>query len=207
MLLGSVQAATNARDQAIKSFQTAIDKQPKDVSGYRALSDMYLSQKDAASALKTLQAGLKQQPDSPTLQMALAGVYELTGKYDDAISAYEKLLTQQPGSLIAANNLASLLVDHRSDKASIERAQVLVKDLRQSPVAQFKDTIGWVSYKAGDYKAAIPALQGAVEALPDLAVIRYHLGMSYLASGQNGKAAEEFKTALGRIRLRIWPPT
>ena len=198
VLLGTVQAATNARDQAIKSFQSAIDKQPKDVSGYQALSQLYLSQHDTASALKTLQAGIQQQPDSLALQMAVAGVYEVTGQYDDAITAYEKILAQQPGSLIAANNLASLLVDHRNVKASLERAQALVKDLRQSPIAQFKDTIGWVTYRGGDYKAAIPALESAVDALPNLAVIHYHLGMSYLANGQNGKAVGEFKTALGK---------
>ena len=37
VLLGSVQLANNAPDQAVKSFTTAIDKQPKDIVGYRAL--------------------------------------------------------------------------------------------------------------------------------------------------------------------------
>jgi cellulose synthase operon protein C len=196
ILLGSVQMANHAPDQAVKSFQTAIQKQPKDVNGYRALADFYLAQRDTASALKTLEAGLQQQPDSQPLQMTLAGVYETSGKYDDAIKEYENILVQQPGSLIAANNLASLLVDHKGDKVSIDRAQALVKGLKQSPVAQFKDTIGWVSYRAGDYKDAIPALESAATELPNLAVIHYHLGMGYLASGQNGKAADEFKMAL-----------
>ena len=39
-------------------------------------------------------------------------------------------------------------------------------------------------------------LKQAAAALPDLALVHYHLGMSYVATGQDTKAAEEFKTAL-----------
>jgi hypothetical protein len=37
--------------------------------------------------------------------------------YEAAIAEYEILLKQDPGSLIVANNLASLLSDRRTDKA------------------------------------------------------------------------------------------
>ncbi len=97
-----------------------------------------------------------------------------------------------------ANNLASILSDHRTDKAILERAQALAGILRKSQVPQFKDTLGWVSYRLGDFKAAIPMLEEAAAALPNLAVVHYHLGMSYKAIGQDGKAAEEFKTALAK---------
>jgi tetratricopeptide (TPR) repeat protein len=196
VLLGSVQLANNTPDQAINSFTTAIQKQPKDVVGYRALADLYLSQKNNDAALKVIQASLKEQPDNITMHMALAGVLELKGDYDGVISEYEYVLTQQPGSMVAANNLASILADHRTDKASLDRAQTLALSLRNSPVPQFKDTLGWISYRQGDFKTAIPLLEGATATLPNVALIHYHLGMSYAATGQNAKAAEEFKTVL-----------
>ena len=196
VLLGSVQLANQAPDQAIKSFQAAIDKQPKDVIGYRALADLYLDQKNPAAAMNVIQAGLKQLPNNIVLHMSLAGIQEINGNYEGAISEYEFVLSQQPGSLIAANNLASMLSNHRTDKASLEKAQALVASLKKSPVPQFKDTIGWVSYRSGDYKAAVSILEEASVALPDVADVHYHLGMSYLAVGQPGKAAEQFKTAL-----------
>ena len=43
--------------------------------------------------------------------------------FDAAISEYQGLLAKDPGSLIVANNLASLLADHRTDKASLDQAE------------------------------------------------------------------------------------
>lgn len=196
VLLGSVELAKNAPDQAVQSFTAAIQKRPKDVAAYRALADLYLGQNNKDAALKVIQDGLKQQPDNIILHMASAGILEQQQNYDGAISEYQYVLTQQPGYMIAANNLASLLADHRTDQASLDRARALATMLRKSQVPQFADTLGWLSYREGDFDAAVPQLQQAAAALPDVALIHYHLGMAYMASGQNAKAADEFKTAL-----------
>ena len=98
--------------------------------------------------------------------------------------------------MIAANNLASLLSDHRNDKASLERAHTLVAGLRETQIPQFKDTLGWVSYRRDDYVNAVPLLEKAVAGLPNAALVRYHLAMSYIAVGQSEKASEQLKAAL-----------
>ena len=198
VLLGSIARANGALDQAAKSFMAAIDKQPDNSIGYRALAELYLAQNKTDAAQATLRAGLKRQPDNAILHMALAVAFERAEDYDAAISEYQYVLAQQPGSLVAINNLASLLADHRTDKASLERAQALAASLRHSQVPQFKDTLGWVDYRRGDVKAAVPLLEEAAAALPDQAAVRYHLGMSYVASGQGSKAAQEFKIALSK---------
>ena len=105
------------------------------------------------------------------------------------------MLKDQPGSLVVANNLASLLSDHRSDKASLERAYAIAAPLTKSPVPNFKDTLGWINYQRGDYRNAIPLLEDAANALPNAATIHYYLGMSYIAVGQSEKALEQLKKA------------
>jgi tetratricopeptide (TPR) repeat protein len=100
--------------------------------------------------------------------------------------------------MIISNNLASMLADHRTDKASLDRAQTLAASLRKSQVPQFKDTLGWVNYRQGDLKAALPLLESAATELPNIALVHYHLGMSYLGIGQPAKASEQFKLALNR---------
>src|SRR5689334_18222999 len=100
-----------------------------------------------------------------------------------------------PGSLIVANNLASLLADRRTDKASLDRANSLALLLKNTDVPQFKDTLGWVSYQRQDYRTALPLLEDAAKALPNLALVRFHLGMAYLATGQDDKASNEFSKA------------
>jgi len=97
--------------------------------------------------------------------------------------------------MIVANNLASLLTDHRTDKASLERAKSLVMLLKNSQVPQFKDTMGWVDYKRRDYTSASSLLEAAAAQLPNVPLVHYHLGMTYLATGQAAKASEQFKKA------------
>jgi tetratricopeptide (TPR) repeat protein len=98
--------------------------------------------------------------------------------------------------LILANNLASLLLDHRKDAASLKKAQSLAAFLRKSDIPQFKDTLGWASYQQGDYRSAVSLFEVAVAALPDQAAARYHLGMGYIATGQLSGASEQLKKAL-----------
>jgi tetratricopeptide (TPR) repeat protein len=113
---------------------------------------------------------------------------------------------------MVANNLASLLLDRRTDKASLKRAQSLAAALRKSQIPQFKDTLGWASYHQGDYKTAVSLSEEAVAALPDQAAVRYHLGMGYIATSQFPKASEQLKKALelapnselaGKIRTEL----
>ncbi len=196
VLLGTIQLASNAPDQALKSFKSAIEKQPKSVVGYQALASFYLAEKKFDEALEVVRSGLQEQPGSMVLHLALAGALEATRQYDAAIAEYEYILSQQPGSMIAANNLASLLSDHRDDKASLERAQSLAAVLRRSQVPQFKDTLGWVGYRRGDYKIAVSLLEEASAGMPGAAMVHYHLGMSYIAVNQAAKASEQLKTAL-----------
>ncbi|NJL50175.1 MAG: tetratricopeptide repeat protein [Blastochloris sp.] len=199
LLLGSTQLAGNAPDKAAESFKAAINNNPKSVAGYRALIDLLANQKKASDALDVVQAGLKELPDNFALRLARAELLERQNDYEAAISQYEAILKDQPDALIIANNLASLLSDHRSDKESIERAHAVAEPLAKSNIPQFKDTIGWIYYLRGDIKAAIPLLEEAAAGLPNVALVRYHLGMAYRAAGEAAKAAEQFDKALELI--------
>ena len=196
LMLGSIQLLKNAPDQALKSFQAAVEQQPKNVDGYRALADFYAREKKHNEALMVIHAGLLQQPDSFTLRTALAGILQSKGDYETAIAEYESLLKQQPGSMIIANNLASLLTDHRTDKASLEQAYSVATVLRKSPLPIFQDTLGWIDYRRGDFKSAVSLLEEAATKRPDVGLLRYHLGMSYIAVAQLEKASEQLNKAL-----------
>jgi cellulose synthase operon protein C len=196
VLLGSIQLSNGASDQALNNFLAATKARPKDVVGYRALAEFYAARKNYDEAIRVVRAGLEQQPDMLPLHMILASVLERKGDYEPAISEYEFMLARQPANLIVANNLASLLLDHRTDEASLKRAQSLAAILRKSEIPQFKDTLGWANYRQGDHRAAVALFEEASAALPDQAAIRYHLGMGYLATDQLAKASEQLKKAL-----------
>jgi len=196
VLLGSVQLLKNAPDQAEQSFKTAIERQPKDIIGYRALADFYVRNKKLDEAEKVVRTGLQQLPDSSAMHLTLAELLEQKDDYDGAIAEYEYLLKQDPGSMIVANNLASLLSEYHTDKVSLERAYTVAAMLRKSQIPSFKDTLGWLDYLRGDYKSATGLLEEAAAAMPNRALVQYHLGMSYISTGQYAKASEQLKKAL-----------
>jgi cellulose synthase operon protein C len=195
LLLGNIELSTNKPDQAEASFKSAISSQPKANIGYQALSSLYIRQGKVDMASDVVQTGLIQLPNDANLQLLSASILELKGNYEGAISEYEAMLKQQPGALVVINNLASLLADHRTDKASLEEAESLAVALQSSPVAQFKDTLGWVYNRQGDFKASVPLLEEASASFPGNALMHYHLGMSYMGVGQLAKASDQLKQA------------
>jgi cellulose synthase operon protein C len=196
VLMGQTKLAQNRNDDAKLNYKAAIAKQPKDPNGYSALSDLYVREKDYNSAVEVIQAGLHEQPGNLNLRFTSAGLQIIKGDQAGAITLYESILKDQPNSVLAINNLVSLLLDTRSDKESLDRAFSLAERLKGSTVPQFQDTYGWAQYKKGDAKSAVATLETAQEKLPNLAAVQYHLGMSYAATGQSDKAAEHFQKAL-----------
>lgn len=196
VLLGQTWATQNNDDEALKAYKAAVAQQPKAAVGYEALNAFYIRQKKYDAANDVLQVGLKEMPNDINLRLSSASLLILKGDNDAAISQYEAILKDRPNSLVAINNLASLLLDNRSDKASVDRAAALADKLKSSNVPQFLDTVGWAQYKQGDVKAALSTLEAAVAKLPDLAALRYHLGMVYAAVGSPDKSAEQLKLAL-----------
>jgi Flp pilus assembly protein TadD len=196
LLMGSAQLAKNNTAEAERNFRNAIEQRPREEAGYNALSNLYIRQKNYDQASKTLQDGLREQPDNVNLKLALAGVMIEMGDYDGAIAKYESILKDKPNIPVAVNNLASLLLDYRTDKDSFDRAYSLIEGLKNSSVPQVQDTVGWAQYRRGDFKTAVATLEGAQAKMPNLGSIRYHLGMSYIATGQPEKASEQLKAAL-----------
>jgi cellulose synthase operon protein C len=195
VLLGQTQLTQNKEAEALQSFKEAVAQQPKDLNGYNSLSELYIRQKNFDAAENTLQTAVNELPGNSNFRLSLAGLQILKGDPDKAIAQYEALLKDQPKSLVAINNLVSLLLDH-SDKESLDRALGLADDLKNSNVPQFQDTFGWAQYKRGDFKGAVATLEGIVGKLPNLAAVHYHLGTAYAATGLPEKAAEQFKAAL-----------
>jgi tetratricopeptide (TPR) repeat protein len=192
VLLGSLRMLQKKPQEAETQFKTAITHQPANPAGYVALAKYHLSQQKVTEAEATLLSGREKAPRDLALNLLLAGLLETKGETERAIAIYEEQLKATPDALIVINNLASLLADYRTDTGSLERAHQLAQRLATIDVPQFKDTLGWVAYLRGDYRTALLNIEPAVEKLPDVALARYHLAMTYLALKRNADARAEF---------------
>jgi len=89
-----------------------------------------------------------------------------------------------------------LIATHRSDSASLERAEKLTERFANSDNPAFLDTYGWVLYKRGRYAEAIVPLEKAVAKVPQSQELRYHLGMAQMKAGRVADARKSLETAV-----------
>ncbi len=196
IFLGQLDQLEGDGQAAERAFQAAISSAPDNQAGYANLVGLYASAGRYEDARAILDRGLKENPDDLNLRMNLAGVLERAGDVEGAIGVYEGILADNPNIDVAANNLASALTDYRTDEESLKRALELAKRFERSDMPYYQDTLGWVYHRLGDDENALPLLEDAVAAFPELAIFRYHLGMSYLSANESGKAKAELEQAL-----------
>lgn len=195
VLMGALKMMKKQPIEAEAAFKLAVERQPASPVGYVALSKHYLSQSMVTEAEAVLKAGREKAPSDLSLNLVLAGLLETRNDFDGAIAIYDEQLRATPDALIVINNLSSLLADYRTDTESLERAYQLAQRLEAIDVPQFKDTLGWVAYRKGDYRTALLNLEQAAEKLPGLALVKYHLAMTYGALKRNADAKDQLSKA------------
>ncbi len=196
LLKGQVLVLNGDEAEGLAEYRKVIADNPKIPSAYTVLFTHQARKKDYKGAQETLDVALAALPDNYSLMMAQAGLYEIQLQYEDAIKVYENILTHVPNSEVVINNIASLISTVYDEEENLRRAYSYAKRFRSSPVPHFKDTLGWIHYKLGEYELATPLLEDAVKQLPNFALLRYHLGMSYYAEENKTRALEELTKAM-----------
>ncbi len=195
-LLGEVFIAQKKFAKAEKEIKKAIELNDKWSLPYTSLADLYLTQKNVAGAIRIYKQALKALPGDTTLMARLARVYGRINDYESAIDIYEKIITIDSSDNLAANNLAVLLADKKSDPTSLQRAKKLALRFENSSNPGFLDTIGWIYYKTGEPEKALPILEKVVEKAGNVPIFQYHLGMSYYKTGNKDAARTHLNKSL-----------
>ncbi len=79
-------------------------------------------------------------------------------------------------------------------------AYVEEQKLSETDTPAFVDTVGWVNYRLGNNEVAVEYLEQAVAGNGQIPVLRYHLGMAYLAAGNEYRAQEELGIAVSTAK-------
>jgi predicted Zn-dependent protease len=199
LLLGSVYEAANRWGEAEAAFKSVVTADAKNAMAYTALAELYNKNSRLADAERILRDGLARTNNDPSLKLALAGILDVSGQHEAAIAQYEDLYAADTQSPIVANNLASLLSQYRTDKASIDKAFAIAARFKGSNIPQFLDTLGWTYYLEGQYSEAMNLLKSAADRLPQTAAVQYHLGMAYKELGRNDLALIKLKEAIAIV--------
>ena len=202
MLLGEWSVAHQQIPDAITHFSEAIKADPQLVAGYRRLAVVYSSQGEIDKATAVIEQGMKAIPDNPLLSIHMAAIHEKYGDVDDAIEIYQAMVDKDDGAVVARNNLANLLTEHRTDQASMDRARKIAIDLRDSQIPQFRDTYAWAAVKSGiNLEEAVVILEGLAREYEQVDIYAYHLGEAYRRRGDSANAIAYLQKA-----IKLSPP-
>ncbi len=151
---------------------------------------------DHKAALASLAEALKRHPEHPNLLYQRAMLLERAGRTREAVRAFDVLLTQRPGDATVQNAIGYTLADRRQ---RLPRAEQLIRNAvaARPDNAAFLDSLGWVLYRRGDAKLAVPLLERAWR-LSQEAEIAAHWGEVLWASGAQSEARTVWARALAR---------
>ncbi|HUI62413.1 MAG TPA: tetratricopeptide repeat protein [Steroidobacteraceae bacterium] len=203
-LLGELYVANGEPARAFDVLQQAMQLAPNWWPPRRNLALAQLAAHNPTAAIAAYEGALKIAPGEIQLVVETAQLYGASGRIADAIAAYDAYYRAHPQSVIAANNLALLLVNSRSDQPSLDRARDLTSGFASSDIGSLLDTKGWVHFKRGEYTQALPLLERAVSRSPQEQEIRYHLAMVQLRTGQSALARTNLQQAVAGTTKAAW---
>lgn len=196
LLRGAVHAYKGESEAAEARYRQVIADHPEEAKGYSALASLLRTLDRGDEASEVIRTGIASAQNTENLVFTQAVERELDGDFEGAIALYEQLYAADTVSDVLANNLASLLSEHRDDSASLERAFTIAKRLRNSNVPAFQDTYGWILYKRGEYEGALKPLTAAADGLPGNMIVHFHLGMTLSKLGLKDKALASLQKSL-----------
>lgn len=158
--LGRLYAQHGERDEALRSFNEAVDSQPQDPQIRRAVARWHLQQREIGLAKRHAEAAQKLEPDSVPTQLLHALLMRYAGEFKAAERILQKVLAESPQSLQASNLLALVLAE-QTDADQRERAAQIASGNAQRYPHEMNTiaTLCWTRYRLGKIREAEQALE------------------------------------------------
>ena len=189
-------AAAAAGDNAGQKLDAAI-----------ALAFIDEKRGDAVMAAHRLEALQASQPDQARLTLSLAMIEERRGAWQRALDLVEPLIKKKPNSVEVLNFWGFVAADHSHDLDRARRRLQAAAALEPGTGAVL-DSLGWVSFRAGQLdKAGVFLEQAGRLDLADAEILS-HLGDLYAKRSEPERAAAAYRKALShkpeeRLRRRL----
>lgn len=191
-------------DSAEAELKKAIELDENYLPAYSAYASILVARNQADAAIEQYKKAVERKP-SATMFTLIGMLEEARENFVEAEKNYRKALELAPNSPIPANNLAWIIAD--KGQGNLDEALTLAQAVvnKDSNVAGYYDTLGWVYFKKGLYSPAVEQLKKAVildeaEAKrtgnPANASYRLRLGTALASSGDKTSARREVETSL-----------
>jgi Flp pilus assembly protein TadD len=160
---GRVAEAQGQTEKALGNYQTAIKKDPKNLSAIRAMGRHYDRAGQFDKAITWYRKAITAHPEEPAAYNDLGLCLARNGKLDQSRQAFERAVAISPQNALYRNNLATVLVE----KGELSAALSLLSEVSGESVANYN--VGFLLSQRNRGPEAIPYLKNAIAADPDLA--------------------------------------
>lgn len=161
---------------------------------YAAEGELLSQQGAYAEALQVYDAALTESPDDPELLYVRALLHEKMKRVDLAEADLRRILANDGNDARALNALGYMLTVHSSRYEEASKLIARAYELNPDDPA-ILDSLGWVLFKQGKPREALPHLQRAHERFPD-AEVAAHLGEVLWSLGEKQRARAVWDAAL-----------
>jgi tetratricopeptide (TPR) repeat protein len=195
--------------EAARLVESAAASDNADQRMEAAIALAFIDEKrgDAIMATRRLEALRASHPDHAKLTLSLAMIEERRGAWQRALDLVEPLIKKKPGSVEALNFWGFVAADHGHDLDKARKRLQAAAALEPGAGAVL-DSLGWVSFRAGQLEQAGLFLEQAGRLDPGDAEILAHLGDLYAKRSERERAAAAYRKALSkkpeeRLRRRL----
>jgi tetratricopeptide (TPR) repeat protein len=161
------------------------------------LAALYLDRADYGGARNQVEVALALVPEMTEATMMLGYVLERTGDLDAAIERYSAVLEREPGNTNALRSRANARMALRQDREAITDLERLCELGFEGDGARIRLAVAHL--RLGELDAARENYDKALELSldpSDAAQVHHHLGIIEGQTGSDGRAVEEYRTAL-----------
>ena len=189
-------------EKAIQTLKSYLSSHPS-TDARIFLADLYRRVGALDTALQTYNDVLSQYTDAVPddkwhLFYSRGIVLEQIGEWEKAEADFEKALGYRPNDPYILNYLGYGWVTRNIQlQKSLEYIEKAAKEAPYD--GHVIDSLGWVLFKLGRYKEAVPALEKAISYLPYDAIVNEHLGDAYWMTGREREARFQWKRAYNHL--------
>ena len=160
-MLNTADPQHEAKSRAL--LAEAIEARPDLTGAYFALAALDAQKGDAEAAAANYEKLIAKNPKHLPSLMLLAMIRERQGRFEDAAKQYRAILGVNPRFAPAANNLAWIIADKLN--GDLEEALKLAQTAKEVIPNEggVADTLGWIYFKRGTPRAALPFIEEALE--------------------------------------------
>jgi tetratricopeptide (TPR) repeat protein len=179
-----------------KAAQVAAAQTKSGTRNTIAAAEAFMAVEDHATAIATMKNAVQAKPDDIDLRFELGSVLERSDDRRGAEREFLAILDAHPDHAPTLNYLGYMWAENGEhlDKAH----DMLTRAVGQEPQnGAYVDSLGWVYFRLGKLDLAEKYLTDATKLLPRDPTVHEHLGDVIAKRGDNSRALEIYRFALG----------